>query len=203
MQFYDPMLSTHLVEMGVKPALSGYGFTTNCLVYSFGSLGMGILCTKWERRYVLLLSCAICAVSLYIMAPSAIIGLPNETWLIFVGLGLLGVGVAGLTVPIMPEMVESVMEDFGLTADEGADDDSENSEEEETDPVEAEICDRASTIYNMAYAMGCGLAPVLGGYINGKVGFRECVTTFAFACTCLFVFYLIAGVLCHKKTDLN
>jgi len=180
--------------------MSGYGFTMNCFTYSFGSLFMGILCTKWERRYVLLLSCGICAVSLYIMAPSAFLGLPDKIWITFVGLGLLGIGVAGLTVPIMPEMVESVMEDdFPHIISAEVDEDA--SEEEETDPTEAEICDKASTLYNMAYASGCGLAPIIGGYLNGKTSFNETVTIFAFLCTALFVFYLIVGVICHKAKD--
>jgi MFS family permease len=110
MQFYDAILSVHLVEMGMLDTQSGYGFTINCFTYSFGSLGMGYLCTKWERRYVLLMSCAICASALFVMAPASILGLPNKVWLILTGLAILGIGVAGLTVPIMPEEVEPVLE---------------------------------------------------------------------------------------------
>lgn len=136
---------------------------------------MGILCTKWERRHVVLLSCGICAISLFLLGPAGFLHLPDNKGvtiaIMFTALSTLGIGVAGLTVPIMPEMVESVMEEeYGIASPE-EDDDDDASEEEETDPIEAEICDKASTIYNISYASGCAVAPILGGFISGKYGF--------------------------------
>lgn len=175
MQFYDPILSNQFIAVGVPEAFSGWGFTVNCFTYSFGSLAMGILCTKWERRHVVLLSCGICAISLFLLGPVGFLHLPDNKGvtiaIMFTALSTLGIGVAGLTVPIMPEMVESVMEEeYGIASPEEGDDD-DASEEEETDPIEAEICDKASTIYNISYASGCAVAPILGGFISGKYGF--------------------------------
>ena len=106
MQFYDPILSNQFIAVGVPKAFSGWGFTINCFTYSFGSLGIGILCKKWERRHVILLSCAICAISLFLLGPVGFLHLPDNKGLtitiMFTALSTLGIGEAGLTVPIIP-----------------------------------------------------------------------------------------------------
>jgi hypothetical protein len=30
----------------------------------------------------------------------------------------------------------------------------------------AKICDKSSTVYNMSYALGCAVAPLVGGALN-------------------------------------
>ena len=74
------------------------------LTYAIGSIFVGFLCEIVDRRYVMLISTLIAGLSLFIVGPSAFLGIPNKTYIIFIGLGLLGVGSSGLSVPIMAEI---------------------------------------------------------------------------------------------------
>jgi hypothetical protein len=47
-------------------------------------------------------------IGLFCVGPSEILRFPDKLWLIFVGLGLLGIGIGGITVPVLPEFVEAI-----------------------------------------------------------------------------------------------
>lgn len=169
MRFFDPILTVHLTEMGQSEFMASLGFSINTCSVSIAAIFVGSLCKKWSRKRVFLLSSAVCAVGLFVMAPCSILGLPNKAWLTFLGLGIVGVGIAGLTIPVMPECIEAVsVEEFGIVeADEG-----ESIEEEDPDPTEAAIADKASALYNMAYIGAGAVAPVAGGTIADQIGFE-------------------------------
>jgi len=42
------------------------------------------------------------------------------------------------------------------------------------------ICDKGSVIYNTTYAMGCAVAPIIGGFLDDKYGFRTTADIMAF-----------------------
>lgn len=88
------------------------------------------------------------------MGPSQLIlHLPKKLWITLVGSGLLGVSVAFLFVPLLPEIIAAVAEKEGL----------ENS------PF---LSDKASGIYNSAYGIGNCLAPIIGGSLSTAWGGR-------------------------------
>jgi MFS family permease len=103
--FFEPILTIHLVDLGMSETNAGYGVSTNCFTYAFGAILAGCLCSVMNRRYVMLWSCLLCALSLFLVGPCGLIGLPEKPLIIFIGLAFLGVGCAGITVPIMPEMI--------------------------------------------------------------------------------------------------
>ena len=63
------------------------------------------------------------------------------------------------------------------------------------------ICDKASTFYNLTYALGCALAPIIGGAICDQWGFRRTSEFMAMICLFLFIFYLVVGVICYKDRN--
>ena len=83
-----------------------------------------------------------------------ILGIPKKLWITLVGTGCLGLSVAFLFVPLLPEIIASVAEKEGL----------ENS------PF---LSDKASGIYNSAYGIGNCLAPIIGGAISSAYGSRN------------------------------
>lgn len=105
------------------------------------------------------------------------------------GIGFLGLSVAFLFVPLLPEIISAVSEKEGL----------------EASPF---LCDKASGIYNSAYGIGNCLAPIIGGIISGSYldpieGFRAtcdimAISSFAF-CFIYFLFGIIPAYLDDKK----
>ena len=61
------------------------------------------------------------------------------------------------------------------------------------------ICDKASALYNSAYAMGCAVALVLGGALKEQGGFRFTTDSMAVSCTILFIVYLAIVVFFYKR----
>lgn len=61
------------------------------------------------------------------------------------------------------------------------------------------ICDKASALYNSAYAMGCAVALILGGYLQEIGGFRYTTDTMAVSCTILFVIYMAIVTCFHSR----
>ena len=69
------------------------------------------------------------------------------------GMAVLGFSCAWIFVPLMPEIIEAVQ-------------DKEQIQENE------DLNDKASGLFNFSYAIGCLVAPILGGAFNELWGFR-------------------------------
>jgi len=86
----DPNLSIQLTSPphNMKDANSGLGFTLWALTCALFSPIVGILCQYIDRRAIISAGLLIQALSLFLIGPSALL-FPNEqTYLIFIGLGI-------------------------------------------------------------------------------------------------------------------
>lgn len=101
------------------------------------------------------------------------------------GIGFLGLSVAFLFVPLLPEIISAVVEKEGL----------------EATPF---LCDKASGIYNCAYGIGNCLAPIIGGVISASygdstsekiAGFRGTCDIMAFSSLSFAFIYVLFGIL--------
>ena len=92
------------------------------------------------------------------------------------GICVLGVSVSLIFVPLLSEIIEAVME-------------KENLDE---NPV---LNDKASAVFNAAYAFGCITAPIIGGFINDAVGFRHTCDIFAIISASVAVLFFFIIVL--------
>ena len=99
------------------------------------------------------------------------------------GISLLGVSVSLIFVPLLSEIIDAVLEKEGL---------GENNA----------VNDKASAVFNAAYATGCIVGPIVGGYLNDAVGFRNTCDIMAIA-SCsfatIFFFVNILPGLCSKS----
>jgi len=155
MLFYEPIFTPYIKEeFGIPEEKVGYLLVIGCFTYAFGSPIVGLLCSKFERKYITCVAFILCSFSLLLTGPSQmILHLPKKLWLTLVGTGALGLSVAFLFVPLLPEIIAAVAEKEGL----------ENS------PF---LSDKASGIYNSAYGIGNCLAPIIGGTISSAYGGR-------------------------------
>jgi MFS family permease len=110
----DPNLSIQLTSPphNMKDAKSGLGFTLWALTCALFSPIVGILCQYIDRRAIISAGILIQAISLFLVGPSSLL-FPNEqTYLMFIGLGILGASNSMACVPNIPELVESVQEEI-------------------------------------------------------------------------------------------
>lgn len=101
------------------------------------------------------------------------------------GICLLGVAISLIFVPLLSEIIESVQEKEGF---------GENPQ----------LNDKASAVFNAAYATGCIIGPILGGVISdefGDDGFRRTCDIMAIASGAFAVIYFFGNILpnCFKK----
>jgi MFS family permease len=123
------------------------------------------------------------------------LNLPEEIGLMLAGLGLLGIGIAGITVPVLPELIESVaVEEFGIPLEQ-----ENKKDEKDKDPRINIICDKASTMYNMAFSLGGAIAPILGGVLDDAIGFRSTSDVMAVSALITAIFYFVIRILLHKE----
>lgn len=95
----------------------------------------------------------------------------SDLGIMIAGICLLGVSVSLIFVPLLSEIIESVQEKEGL---------GEN-------PA---LNDKASAVFNSAYATGCIVGPVIGGFLNDAVGFRSTCDYMGFAsCSFAAIFF--------------
>merc|ERR1740139_1337753 len=97
--------------MEVKEMDAGSALALCWLTYVVGCPFVAKLYQLTDRKTCMVLSMALCAASFVLIGPSQVIKFEPRIEFIFVGLSLLGFGIAGVTVPIIPELVESVQEE--------------------------------------------------------------------------------------------
>ena len=93
-----------------------------------------------------------------------------------VGMVMLGLSCALIFVPLLPEIIDAVQEKEDI----GENDD---------------LNDMASSMFNASYAIGCLIAPILGGVFNDAYGFRRTCDIMAMTAAIFMVLYFGVNVL--------
>ena len=100
--FYEPILSIRLFEIGIAEENVAIGFILISATYAIGSILIGIISEKVDKRAVIFVSFIFFAVSIYISG-----GLSSESLNIsLIGLALTGFFQAGGIIPIIPECID-------------------------------------------------------------------------------------------------
>jgi len=147
-----------------------------CLTYAISSPFIGYLTKIIPRSYVTCASFFIATVALFMFGPSYILGFGTNLAILTAGLGLLGVACSVIFVPLLSEIIEGVQEKEGIGES-------------------AELNDKAAGLFNTAYAIGCIIAPILGGYLNEAYGFQKTCDIMAICSFVFGIFYLIFRVI--------
>lgn len=179
MLFMDSILSNYLIkEMLVPDTRVGYFFALPCFIYSVSAPLIGYV-VKFipARLYLTQVAFLISFVALLMFGPSEVLGFPKSLIICTAGNCLDGFACSLIFVPLLSEIVEAVMEKEGL-------------EEENED-----LNDLASGFFNTAYAVGCLIAPILGGAFNDLWGFRFTCDIFAFSSLAYAAIYFFLNTL--------
>lgn len=99
--------------MGMSESNTGFGFAVIGFAFMFGSPTAGFLAEKMPIRFVLQLGIIVIVIGLLLVGPTLFFGgLPDEIWIVMVGLFFLGFGAAVMFVPITPEMIQATKESY-------------------------------------------------------------------------------------------
>jgi MFS family permease len=116
--------------------------------------------------------------------PSQVFKFPNTITLSACGLALLGTSCAIIFVPLLSEIIDGVREREGVQHS-------------------GTINDKAAGVFNTAYAVGCIIAPILGGYLNMYTNFRVTCDVMAFSSLSyagIFLVVIILPIYCRRRT---
>ena len=109
MLFYDTILSDHMLDMEVSDKYIGFIFALGCFAYTIFCPFVGLILHKGMPK-VFLTQFAFCMafISLILMGPSEVLGLPNKVAIIIPGMFLLGMSNSFIFVPLLPEIIDAV-----------------------------------------------------------------------------------------------
>jgi MFS family permease len=177
----DPVLSVRLIKMGMKEDNTGFAFGVLGGSQAIGAPIAGWLGSKIPIKFVQLIGTILIILALYLMGPSFFPTnfLPDEIWVIFIGLFLMGFSVAFMFVLVAPEIIDSKggeIKDNWIAQfkEEGLDDNQIKRKVKKQWKVASGILsDRASALCEMSFAMGSLIGPIVGGKLSDSYGYRH------------------------------
>jgi MFS family permease len=176
--FFESTLARYLKDnFDIKEDENGLIFAIPCLFYAGSSPFVSLLTKRMQRRLIIFFAFVLNVIALFMMGPSWLLDFPftkesGAEWLVYAGLALNGVSISFIFVPLLPEILYVV----------STEEDLDNSNE---------LNDKASGIYNVAYASGTILAPNIGGLLSDAYGFRvmcDCLAIFSASFSIIFLF---------------
>jgi MFS family permease len=99
-QYLAPTMAIHLQEYGFSQTAIGLSYGIPAILYAMTAPFVYRLCQRMEKRGVVLIGFVTISVAMLMVG-----GQPNS---VFIGLCLLGLSIGLVTIPVLPEMLESV-----------------------------------------------------------------------------------------------
>lgn len=110
--FSEPIISDHLIQLGLSEDFIGLVFAGSCLSYAISAPIVGYLTNIFSKESLTLFAYILSAVALCIQGPSKILGIDQNLTMTVSGFIFLGGMEAFIFVPLMPILIESLLIDF-------------------------------------------------------------------------------------------
>ncbi|XP_072042155.1 MFS-type transporter SLC18B1-like [Amphiura filiformis] len=170
LSFLDPTLSLHLQQFNLSPTVIGAVFLLVGGCYAIFSPVWGYLADKKRiLRLMIVLGFHAAGVAYLLMGPSSVLKLPNELWIICMGLGLLGISIGCGLVPIFLDLLSTAFW-YGM-------------------PDNLATQSIVSGLFNGMFSLGAFMGPFAGGVLTERYGFP--VAASYFACANISVVFVI------------
>ena len=111
LMYMDPTLAVTLTDLGLKEANVGIAFAAMGFSFAIGSPVAGWLCKVSSKRIVIQSGLFCLAGSSLLVGPSLLLNIPNKIWIIFLGCSLNSFFGAFMFVPVIPKIVEVIIEE--------------------------------------------------------------------------------------------
>jgi DHA1 family solute carrier family 18 vesicular amine transporter 1/2 len=106
--YNSSFLSIILEDFGFSSSTTGYVMAIPMLTYTLSSIAVTYLVKYIPRRLFIFISFVITSISLILVGPSPLLGLPYTLWILIIGYALGGVGQGFTFIPLLPEIIDSV-----------------------------------------------------------------------------------------------
>lgn len=170
----QPIFGPRLADVyGLSNLLIGLMFAVPTVSYIVGGpLLLPLITKKFEPRTTMMIGFFILASCCFLIGPSNILGLPNESLpLMSIGLVILGLGAAFTIIPIIPEMLDTVEGKYLESR--------------------SEVSDKFSGIFNIAGGFGQIVGPSIAGALEERVGFNYTFDIVAFMVLAHVLIYML------------
>jgi hypothetical protein len=140
--FSEPIISDHLIELGLSEDYIGFIFAGSCLSYAISAPIVGYLTNIFSKESLTLFAYILSAIALCIQGPSKVLGIEQNLHMTVSGFIFLGGMEAFIFVPLMPILIESLLNDFKErnTA-------FKKLSEKDNEQIEELMSDKASSIF--------------------------------------------------------
>jgi MFS family permease len=172
--YLEPVLSPHLLSLGVHKSLLGVAFALPTIGYALAVQTQSILPARLNRSIILITGLCLEGLAFMLLAPAS--WLPSDFLLICTGLVLLGIGNAWTYLPSLPLMISGILE-------------------KNQDVDKQALCDTLSTLMGTSHFIGGAIGPVSGGFLTSEFGFAIGSTYFGIA---LMVYCLMYALISDK-----
>lgn len=149
-----PAFSVHMTKFGFSPAFIGFCFAVPGVIYASLSPLMYLFTERMPKRAVILIGILLMSAGMFCVGTSKTLGLENNPAMIILGLMIIGAASGMISIPVLPEMLESI------------------EEENEKDYDMEALNNYISGIFVTCTGAGEFIGPALSSFLNEKYGFR-------------------------------
>uniref|UniRef100_H0ZMW0 Solute carrier family 18 member B1 n=1 Tax=Taeniopygia guttata TaxID=59729 RepID=H0ZMW0_TAEGU len=153
--FFDPTISLFILKKFKLPTgYVGLVFLGLALSYSLSSPLLGLVSDKlpYLRKWLLIFGDLITAVCLFMLGPAPVLRIESQLWIFVLVLVLIGFSLGMSAIPVFPEILQCA---------------HENGFEEGLS-----LLGLVSGLFNAMWSLGAFVGPILGGFLNEKLGFE-------------------------------
>ncbi|NXJ77746.1 S18B1 protein, partial [Trogon melanurus] len=153
--FLDPTMSLFVIKKFKLPTgYVGLVFLGLALSYSLSSPLLGLLSDKlpYVRKWLLVSGGLMTALCFFMLGPAPVLHIESQLWMFVLVLVLIGFSLGMSAIPVFPEILQCAYE---------------NGFEEGLS-----LLGLVSGLFNAVWSLGAFVGPVLGGFLNEKLGFE-------------------------------
>jgi len=171
--FGPAVFSDRMKQYGIDIEYCALIFAVPLISPLFASVVVWQLTKYLEYRLIVLLSFLFIFLAFVLIGPSQYFLIPEELWIMAVGMATLGFAAFLSIIPLFPEITDIVKQEHGH------------------DINASYLFDKVSSLYNAALGTGNIFGPALGAQLTYNFGFRTCTDILAVASLVIFVCYFL------------
>lgn len=150
----------------------GFSFAIPTLIYASTSPLIYLLTSKIRKPGVICLGYIVLSIGLLLTGPSEVLGIYNSPAFVILGLAVMGFGCGLIIIPVMPDIIESVLE-------------------RDLDIDENQLNNNVSGLFIAFQGIGETSGPIMGSVLEFEFGFRSAMDCMGFTAVFFCILYFL------------